>query len=70
MHLLLGEKFIGKDNVALILGDNFFYAQSLTNKLKNCLKLSSGCKVLLHPVNKPELYGVASIKNNKIIITC
>ena len=64
---ILGEKFIGKDNVALILGDNFFYAQSLTNKLKNCLKLSSGCKVLLHPVNKPELYGVASIKNNKII---
>ena len=64
---ILGEKFIGKDNVALILGDNFFYAQSLTNKLINCLKLSSGCKVLLHPVNKPELYGVASIKNNKII---
>ena len=64
---ILGEKFIGKDNVALILGDNFFYAQSLTVKLKNCLKISSGCKVLLHPVNKPELYGVATIKNNKII---
>ena len=64
---ILGEKFIGKDNVALILGDNFFYAQSLTKKIKNCLKISSGCKVLLHPVNKPELYGVATIKNNKII---
>ena len=64
---ILGEKFIGKDNVALILGDNFFYAQSLTQKLKDCLKLSSGCKVLLHPVNKPELYGIATIKNKKII---
>ena len=63
---ILGEKFIGKDNVALILGDNFFYAQSLTTKLKECVKLKSGCKVLLHPVNKPELYGVAKIKNKKI----
>jgi glucose-1-phosphate thymidylyltransferase len=64
---LLGEKFIGNDNIALILGDNFFYAQSLTQKLKNCLKMKSGCKVLLHPVNKPELYGIATIKNKKII---
>ena len=65
---ILGEKFIGKDNVALILGDNFFYAQSLTKKLKDCVKLKSGCKVFLHPVNKPELYGVATIsKTNKVI---
>ena len=64
---ILGEKFIGKDNVALILGDNFFYAQSLTKKLQNCLKISSGCKILLHPVNKPELYGIATIKRKKII---
>ncbi len=64
---LLGEKFIKKDKVALILGDNFFYGQSLTNKLKNCVKLSSGCKILVHPVRKPELYGVASVgKKNKI----
>ena len=45
--LLLGEKFIGKDNVALILGDNF-YGQSLTKKLKHCIKLKSGCKILVH----------------------
>ena len=64
---ILGEKFIGKDNVSLILGDNFFYAQSLTKKLKNCVKLSSGCKVLLHPVNAPNLYGVATINKNKKI---
>tara|TARA_A100001015_G_C15008330_1_gene721832 strand:- start:722 stop:1591 length:870 start_codon:yes stop_codon:yes gene_type:complete len=65
---ILGEKFIGKDNVALILGDNFFYGQSLTKKLKDCVKLKSGCKILVHPVNNPELYGVAFInKKNKII---
>ena len=36
---ILGEKFIGKDKVALILGDNFFYGQSLTAKLKKCMKI-------------------------------
>ena len=35
---VLGEKFIGKDNVAMILGDNFFYGQNLTKKLLNCAK--------------------------------
>ena len=65
---LIGEKFIGKDNVALILGDNFFYGQNLTTKLENCAKLSKGAKVLLHSVSKPEKYGVAKINsNNKIL---
>ena len=64
---LIGEKFIGKDNVALILGDNFFYAQSLTNKLKECVKLNNGATVILHPVRNPSAYGVASInRKNKI----
>ena len=64
---ILGEKFIGKDNVALILGDNFFYGQSLTMKLKKCVQMKSGCKIMLHPVKSPELYGVAKIKKgNKI----
>ncbi len=64
---LLGEKFIQNDKVALILGDNFFYGQSLTNKLKNCVKLNSGCKILVHPVRKPEFYGVASVGKKNII---
>ena len=64
---LLGEKFIGKSNVALILGDNFFYAQSLSTTLSSCVKLKKGAKILLHKVNKPERYGVAKIKNNKIV---
>tara|TARA_B110000971_G_scaffold220583_1_gene264593 strand:- start:936 stop:1802 length:867 start_codon:yes stop_codon:yes gene_type:complete len=65
---ILGEKFIGKSNVALILGDNFFYGQNLTKNLINSAKLSRGAKVLLHKVAKPELFGVAKINNkNKII---
>ena len=64
---ILGEKFIGSNDVALILGDNFFYAQSLSKVLKSCTKLSSGAKIMLHKVGKPERYGVAKIKNKKII---
>ena len=64
---ILGEKFIGNSDVALILGDNFFYAQSLSKILKSCTKLNSGAKIMLHKVAKPERYGVAKIKNKKII---
>ena len=64
---LVGKKFIGNENVALILGDNFFYGQSLTEILKKCVKLKVGATVILHPVKNPSLYGVASIdKKNKI----
>tara|TARA_Y100000590_G_scaffold379054_1_gene446452 strand:- start:4645 stop:5514 length:870 start_codon:yes stop_codon:yes gene_type:complete len=64
----IGEKFIGQDGVALILGDNFFYGQSLTKILKGCLKLNSGATIILHPVKDPSLYGVAKInKKNKVL---
>ena len=64
---LLGEKFINKSNVALILGDNFFYGQNLTKNLINCSKLKNGAKILLHKVPKPEIFGVAKVdKKNKI----
>ena len=65
---LVGEKFINNKNVALILGDNFFYGQNLTSKLINCTKLKNGAKVILHKVIKPELFGIAKIsKTGKII---
>ena len=66
---ILGERFIGKSNVALILGDNFFYGQNLSANLINSAKLKSGAKVLLHKVTKPELFGVAKTNNkNKIVL--
>tara|TARA_B100000035_G_scaffold173326_1_gene147868 strand:+ start:1349 stop:2218 length:870 start_codon:yes stop_codon:yes gene_type:complete len=65
---VIGEKFIGKENVAMILGDNFFYGQNLTSKLISNTKLKKGAKVVLHKVQKPELFGVAKVnKRNKII---
>ena len=64
----IGKNFIGKDGVVLILGDNFFYGQSLTKILKGCLKFNSGAAIILHPVKNPSLYGVAKInKKNKVL---
>ena len=64
---LIGEKFINKQNVALILGDNFFYGQNLSSKLLECTKLKKGAKVILHKVIKPELYGVAKVNKTGTI---
>ena len=65
---VLGEKFIGKDNVAMILGDNFFYGQNLSKTLLECAKIENGAKILLYKVQNPELFGVAKINHNKKII--
>ena len=64
----IGEKFIGKDSVSLILGDNFFYGQSLTKILKKNIHLSSGAKIFVHPVKNPNLYGVATLNQSKKVI--
>ena len=65
---IVGKNFIGKDSVALVLGDNFFFGQSLTKTLTKCSKHNSGARVFLHPVKNPSSYGVATVnKKNKII---
>ena len=65
---VLGEEFIGKENVAMILGDNFFYGQNLTKKLIENTSLKKGARVVLHKVQKPELFGVAKVnKKNRIL---
>ena len=66
---ILGEKFIGEENVALVLGDNFFYGQNLTKQLQKNTKLKNGAKIILHKVIKPDLYGVAKInEKNKVLL--
>ena len=62
----LGKSFIKNHNVALILGDNFFYGQSLTKTLERSSKHKIGATIFLKEVDKPENYGVAKIKKNKI----
>ena len=63
---ILGKNFIKKDNVALILGDNFFYGQSLTTKLLKAKSHKSGATVFLKIVRNPESFGVAVIKKLQI----
>jgi len=65
---IVGEKFIENKNVALILGDNFFYGQNLSKNLTNNSKLNTGAKILLYKVIKPELFGVAKINAKKKVI--
>ena len=65
---IIGEQFIGKDNVAMILGDNFFYGQSLSQLLLKNTRLIKGAKIILHKVPNPELFGVAKVNSkNKIL---
>ena len=64
---IIGEKFINKQNVALILGDNFFYGQGFTKRLKNKTKIKLGSTIFTYQVNNPEDYGIVEMQNNKII---
>ncbi len=64
----IGEKFIKNDSISLILGDNFFYGQSLTNILKKNINLKTGAKIFIHPVKNPSLYGVATLNKKKRVI--
>ena len=63
----IGKDFIGKDNVALILGDNFFYGQSLTEKLSSIAKLKKGATIFAYPVKNPERFGVVTLRGKKIL---
>jgi glucose-1-phosphate thymidylyltransferase len=64
---IIGEKFINKQSVALILGDNFFYGQGFTKRLKQQTKVKSGSTIFTYKVNNPQDYGIVEIKNNKIL---
>ncbi|KAA9022074.1 glucose-1-phosphate thymidylyltransferase RfbA [Niallia endozanthoxylica] len=55
---LIGEEFIGDDNVALVLGDNIFYGHGLTNLLENAAGREKGATVFGYYVNDPERFGV------------
>ncbi|WP_297899007.1 glucose-1-phosphate thymidylyltransferase RfbA [Methanobrevibacter sp.] len=55
---IIGEEFIGSDNVALVLGDNVFYGHRLTEILKNAAKLDQGAIIFGYYTNNPEDFGV------------
>ena len=64
---IIGKNFIGKDNVVLILGDNFFYGLGFTNRLKIALYKNKGATIFTYIVNNPSDYGILEIdRRNKI----
>lgn len=65
---ILGEDFIGNDNVALILGDNIFYGQNFSQMLERASKQENGATVFGYKVKDPNRFGVVEFdKNNKAI---
>ena len=65
--LIIGEKFIGKKSVALILGDNFFYGSMLTPLIKKSFFKSRGSNIYLYPSKNTSAYGVVELnKKGKI----
>ncbi|HPG73594.1 MAG TPA: glucose-1-phosphate thymidylyltransferase RfbA [Bacteroidales bacterium] len=61
---IIGEEFIGNDNVCLVLGDNIFYGQGFGQVLKQASQLDDGALVFGYYVNDPERYGVAEFDEN------
>ncbi|NLD35414.1 MAG: glucose-1-phosphate thymidylyltransferase RfbA [Desulfatiglans sp.] len=64
----IGKKFIGKDNVCLILGDNIFYGNNLDAILKNAVKLDKGGLIFGYLVKDPERYGVVEFDKDKNVV--
>lgn len=65
---IIGEEFIGDDNVAMILGDNIFYGQSFSNHLKEASSLEKGAMIFGYYVQDPRSFGVVEFDdNNKVI---
>jgi len=60
---IIGEEFIGNDNVCLILGDNIFYGFGFSALLKNAISKESGATVFGYHVNDPESFGVVEFDN-------
>jgi len=61
---ILGESFIGTDNVCLILGDNLFYGHGLSQRFQNAAARKKGATVFGYPVKDPQRYGVVSFDAN------
>ncbi|MCR5222312.1 MAG: glucose-1-phosphate thymidylyltransferase RfbA [Lachnospiraceae bacterium] len=66
---IIGETFIGNDNVALILGDNIFYGQSFSALLKNVAKREKGATIFGYYVRDPREYGVVEFDENGMALS-
>lgn len=66
---LIGEEFIGDDNVCLILGDNIFYGSTLEEKVEEAARLKEGGVVFGYPVEDPRDFGVVELDENDNVIS-
>jgi glucose-1-phosphate thymidylyltransferase len=66
---ILGESFIGMDSACLILGDNVFYGQDLTDILNRAKNRSLGATIFGYPVNDPRSFGVVAFDENQKVIS-
>ena len=67
--LIIGEKFIGDDNVALILGDNIFYGENFARRLMSIMKENVGATVFGYQVKTPEKFGIVEFDKNFNVIS-
>lgn len=66
---ILGEEFIGSDSVCLILGDNIFYGQGMTDHLASAVKRKSGATIFGYPVKDPREFGVVEFDSNGNVLS-
>ena len=66
---IIGENFIGKDNVCLILGDNLFYGQGFSEILQKSALLTKGCTIYAYQVANPRDFGVVEIDSNGKVLS-
>lgn len=66
---IIGEEFIGRESVALILGDNIFYGSFFTDILKKCVSLDKGARVFGYYVKKPKQFGVIEFDSKGRVIS-
>ena len=66
---IIGEDFIGSDNVCLILGDNIFYGQGFSENIERSANLTSGSIIYAHQVLDPERFGVVEINSTGQVLS-
>ena len=66
---IIGEEFIGSDNVCLILGDNVFYGQDLTKVLKKAKQIEKGAVIFGYPVKDARAFGVVEFDENRKVVS-
>jgi glucose-1-phosphate thymidylyltransferase len=66
---ILGEEFIGSDNVCLVLGDNIIYGEGLSEVLESCVDLDRGGIVFGYPVKDPQRYGVVEFDDQGRVVS-